>query len=356
MIELKHFDVNEVKADGQMEFWASTKAVDRDGDIIVPGAFDKHIKRYMANPVFLAFHNPFAPCIGITEEIKKDANGYLIRTKFHRKTELSQTLYELYKDGYMRAVSVGFITKQADQNEHGGRNITEAELLEISAVNVPANPEALAKFKTILPDIKGVMEFGGLVNTDITEKAVVPYKKFPGLPQDRPWDAAKALKGIKKWAGFDTDNPDWKKIELAAGWMDRNNPERLSSYKLFHHEVVDGQLKTNFRGCIAVIQVLNGGRGGVDIPDDERKGVYNHVAKHLREEWDYEPPELRFVNVYSVYNLLTALNEKVDALLAKGQDQPQNPGISNDLKTEDYSGVRDELLRLRNLFKGGSYA
>ncbi len=36
----------------------------------------------------------------------------------------------------------------------------------------------------------------------------------------------------------------------------------------------------------------NGGRGGADIPDSERQGVYSHLATHLRDA-DYTPPELK---------------------------------------------------------------
>jgi len=48
----------------------------------------------------------------------------------------------------------------------------------------------------------------------------------------------------------------------------------------------------NVRACIAVIGVLNGARGGANIPDADRKGVWNHVAPHIRAA-DMEPAELR---------------------------------------------------------------
>ena len=40
------------------------------------------------------------------------------------------------------------------------------------------------------------------------------------------------------------------------------------------------------------IGVLNGGRGGTTIPDADRQGVWNHLAKHLRDA-DLTPPELK---------------------------------------------------------------
>lgn len=64
--------------------------------------------------------------------------------------------------------------------------------------------------------------------------------------------------------------------------------------KLLHHEVEkDGTVgAANLSACSAAIAVLNGGRGGANIPDDDRKGCWNHVARHLRDG-DREPPELK---------------------------------------------------------------
>jgi phage head maturation protease len=45
----------------------------------------------------------------------------------------------------LNAVSVGFIPKEASPLEEGGMEITEWELLEFSAVSVPANQDALAQ-------------------------------------------------------------------------------------------------------------------------------------------------------------------------------------------------------------------
>jgi len=48
----------------------------------------------------------------------------------------------------------------------------------------------------------------------------------------------------------------------------------------------------NVRACITGIAVLNGARGGTTIPDADRRGVWNHLARHLRDA-DVEPPELK---------------------------------------------------------------
>jgi hypothetical protein len=78
-------------------------------------------------------------------------------------------------------------------------------------------------------------------------------------------------------------------------WRDPDgDPTVKSTYKFVHH-MVDGNGNpgaANVRGCQTGIGVLNGGRGGTTIPDADRQGVWNHLARHLRDA-DLEPPELK---------------------------------------------------------------
>lgn len=81
----------------------------------------------------------------------------------------------------------------------------------------------------------------------------------------------------------------------AFAWVDADgDPETKSAYKFIHHEVsADGTVgPANVRACQTGIGVLNGGRGGADIPSGDRRGVYNHLAAHLRDA-DVEPAPLR---------------------------------------------------------------
>jgi len=87
----------------------------------------------------------------------------------------------------------------------------------------------------------------------------------------------------------------YKKI---YAWQDpEGDPAVKSTYKFIHHQVAaDGAPgAANIRGCQTAIGVLNGGRGGTTIPDADRRGVWNHLAKHLRDA-DVEPPELKSVD------------------------------------------------------------
>jgi len=81
----------------------------------------------------------------------------------------------------------------------------------------------------------------------------------------------------------------------AYAWRDADGDEtKKSSYKFIHHVVdADGNPgAANVRAGQTGIGVLNGGRGGTTIPAEDRQGVYNHLAAHLRDA-DVEPPELK---------------------------------------------------------------
>lgn len=89
--------------------------------------------------------------------------------------------------------------------------------------------------------------------------------------------------------------------QRAYAWRDPDGDEDVkATYKFIHHEVSGGGEPgaANIRACQTGIGVLNGARGGTTIPDGDRRGVYNHLAAHLRDA-DVEPPDLRALPVVS---------------------------------------------------------
>jgi hypothetical protein len=81
----------------------------------------------------------------------------------------------------------------------------------------------------------------------------------------------------------------------AFAWQDTaGDPVTKAAYRFVHHEIsADGSVgAANNRAASTGIGVLNGGRGGTTIPAADRRGVYNHLAAHLRDA-DLEAPPLR---------------------------------------------------------------
>ncbi len=130
----------------------STDVVDRDDEVMKPNGAD--LENFMKNPVVLWAHNYTEPSIGKALWITKTRKNIKAKTKF-ADTPRAEEVYQLYKGGYLKAFSVGFIPKESHKPEpkeiekrpelSRARNIIDKwELLEFSAVPVPANPEALA--------------------------------------------------------------------------------------------------------------------------------------------------------------------------------------------------------------------
>ena len=130
----------------------TTEAIDRDGEVIIAKGID--FEMFLKNPVVLWAHNSYAPPIAKARWIKRKGKKIVAELIF-AETEQAEEVFQLFKGGFLNAFSIGFIPKKGHQPTPDEikkkpewaevwRVIDEAELLEFSAVPVPANPEALA--------------------------------------------------------------------------------------------------------------------------------------------------------------------------------------------------------------------
>lgn len=123
--------------------YITTNARDRMDEVLEPSGAD--IRQFRKNPVVLFAHSYAEPPIGKALWTKPDDKGIVSKVKF-ASTAFAQEIFNLYKEGFMKAFSVGFIPKEwtdGDGKKTPKRTYTKWELLEYSAVPVPANPEAL---------------------------------------------------------------------------------------------------------------------------------------------------------------------------------------------------------------------
>ena len=136
-------------------FTISKEVVDRDGDILRASGVD--FGNYMKNPVFLSFHNSREFPLGKVTRFWVEGNEVKAIVYFPTLEELSTNpnnasekaklvdfTYHCYKTGMLNAVSVGFIPVEWIETDNG-YDILKWELLEFSAVAVPANQDAIAQ-------------------------------------------------------------------------------------------------------------------------------------------------------------------------------------------------------------------
>jgi phage head maturation protease len=138
-----------------MRFVASDESVDRYGDIIRAAGWQ--LDAFRANPVLLFAHNSRQPPVGQVPNIEVVGTELIADCLFRPEgdSQLSDDVWKAVEGGFLRAASVGFsptgpINQLVDQaGNWTGYEFTSQELLELSVVPVPANPQALAVAKSL---------------------------------------------------------------------------------------------------------------------------------------------------------------------------------------------------------------
>lgn len=117
--------------------------------------------------------------------------------------------------------------------------------------------------------------------------AVSAFQDLPLADRDREWDGASAEKRVRKWAGAE-DEPNGKYRD-AHVWFDSGSKDNFTAYKLLIADVVDGQLAAVPRGIMAAGNVMQGSRGGVDLPQSDINRVKSHLAKYYKKMGEEAP-------------------------------------------------------------------
>jgi HK97 family phage prohead protease len=138
--------------------FVSTPNPDRYEEIVLPEAFAKWLPMFLRNPVLCAGHQYIGPAgeptvIGHWLDIQITAKGPIGTCQFMSDDPLAEKWWQRFRQRSVRAFSVGWIThawemrkhKLASGAERTLRTFTEVELIEISAVAIPANRESLVR-------------------------------------------------------------------------------------------------------------------------------------------------------------------------------------------------------------------
>ena len=140
-----------------LTFVCSTEGIKRDGNRVRndPGSWD--FTNFAKNPVMLWTHDygsserPPMPPIGswVNWGIEPDGNGNnsLVMSGRFATHDFADLIYNLYLEGHMSAVSIGWTPLEYREIVHDGSflgwDFFRNELLECSAVPIPADPDAI---------------------------------------------------------------------------------------------------------------------------------------------------------------------------------------------------------------------
>jgi len=156
--------ISEDKESVKIEGYANTTTKDRAGDVIIEEAWAKGgLDNYLKNPIVLAFHNHEKP-IGEVTEYSINQQGLRVVAEISKS---AGDVYNLVKEGVLKAFSVGFRVKDADyDSETDIFVIKDLELFEISVVSVPANAESVFSVKKAFEDENEYSKFKHLFNNE----------------------------------------------------------------------------------------------------------------------------------------------------------------------------------------------
>jgi len=305
---------------------------DRDRDVVVAGGGD--LTHYKQNPVMLFGHDHGIPAIGngFGAHPADDTVRAIATFNPEDVDSFGFMVGRMFEERIMRALSIGFLPKEWSYEQERGplaMRFLSWELIEFSAVNVPSNRNALVQARGIGIDVRPavrllqkLLDGGATGNVEQAWRLLAPERAFslPALEAEASAllsDARavrSAARGVDRGAigygaahrrptpvasrGAEWDGPgevsdaDVDDLRAMCAWFDSEAPDLKTSYKLPHHRAGTDHTLV-WRGLTAAMGALLGARGGVDIPAGDRRGVYNHLSRHYRDDFDAEPPELR---------------------------------------------------------------
>jgi HK97 family phage prohead protease len=117
---------------------ASTEKEDRQGEVVDNAGWN--LTNFKKNPILLYMHDHTKPLGKATRVWIDKATGtprLMFKGMISTATDYGRAAKQLMDEGILNSFSVGFMPMELD-----GNRITKSELLEISLVSVPANPEA----------------------------------------------------------------------------------------------------------------------------------------------------------------------------------------------------------------------
>ena len=331
-------------AEGTVEAVVSvTNIVDNVNDVIEPGAYNDTLQKRVPKGVWS--HDttiPVARTIAAIElepgddrlpsHLKAvDAGGVLVKMQFNLNTTRGREAYEDIKFfGGEQEWSIGYSVPEGGsemKGETGVRHIKRLEWYEYSPVLFGAAPGTATVSVKEVPITEIAQEAPEEEKGPIASHAV-------GFADDRPWKPA-MYKNVRAPA----DKAYYSKI--FAYLKPGEDPDYKTNYSFIHHYVSsDGSPGAAALGGLREgIGSLNGARGGSVLRGSDRKGVYNHLARHYRESGE-KPLDLKSdEEMEEILELKASLAgfdfTEIDALIDEGADITEIKSTLEDIMAND---------------------
>lgn len=220
---LSSLKLKEEKTERKFKVVASTEDIDRSWEIIKVNGWKRG--NFMKNPVIIANHiYKIENIVGKATSIYVKDHQLIIEWVFAESNPLWKLLSDLYEEWMVKTVSVWFIPNKRD--EKNPKIISEAELLELSFVAVPCNPNALSL------DQKSLLESFWLLK----EEAEAPSEKNlkDGLTNSTPEENIDKSESISNKEILSTLNDIKSLLEILVD----GNTKKLSEANIIAKETL----------------------------------------------------------------------------------------------------------------------
>lgn len=330
-VEVKDADKGQVSA-----IFSTFNVVDSDGDVTLPGAFAD------GAPVRISAygHTTWQGALPVGKgTVRTTGTEAILEGQFFMDTTAGRDTFAVVKEmGGLQEWSYGFDIDEADQGERDGQMVRILRSLTVHEVS-PVLLGAGVGTRTLA--VKG---------RAVSEEPPKAFKRAIGSHEtpvvSRSWDGPAAAAALPKDA-----RPS--QLRSVFAWVDpAGDPEVKASYKFPHHHGVDGP--ANMRACLAGIAVLNGARGGAGVPDADAKGIYDHLASHLRDA-DREPAELRSGSAGGLkfndelLETMAVVSGQIDSAARVVALRAEKGKTLSAVNTEVLDWITDDLRRLKAL-------
>lgn len=309
-MDSKRFHAAEIKSadKGEVEAVIATfNVIDKDGDVSTADTFEDG-----AEVLISAYqHTSWGGALPVGKgTIHVTASDARVHAKFFMDTTGGRDTFQVVKElGARGEWSYGYDVLDSEPIKFDGQ---DANLLKRVKVHEASPVLVGAGVNTRTLSAKAAKP------VDIERSRSVSEYKAAVRPHETPVTA-------KAWSARDAEDrldvqPSIVDLRSMYAWCDPNgDPEVKSSYRFPHHDGPGGA--ANLRACVAGIAKLNGSAGGAGIPEEDRRGVYNHLAAHLVDA-DRMPAELRAAATgpLKFTEEAAAVLAAVDSLLERGTE------------------------------------
>lgn len=322
----KQYKIRDLKLEGDQgafsAVFATLNVVDSDGDLTVPGAFGEQ------RVIVSAYgHGSWGGALPVGKgRIYERGEEAIVEGRFFLDTQAGGETYKTVKNiGDLQEWSYALPEIDYEIREEDGERIRVLKRIKVNEVSPVLMGSGV---NTRLLDIKNI-------------SAKRAFNSHSTATDDSAWSASTNEKRVQK------DKPRSYYGKIYAFYDPDGEVGNKSTYKFIHHFIGEngnpGAAST--RACSNGIAVLNGARGGTNIPDADRQGVWRHLSKHLRDA-DMEPPELRSLDANEKQ---MPLLDHIEVLLADASAVVQRIKDVADLREEDNRHPSESTLKRAGL-------